>query len=199
MKFLLIAFLALALCLVEGCASLGTVAKTSLSPAYPFRPGMKVAVLPFEVSGAAERSVDESHGDAVGMALMDAGFTVIERSRLKGVTDEHKLGLSGLLSDDEASKLGKMLNADLLLIGTKTVEWVPAKSSGTSFRPLVIMPAANFESRKEGHFADVSLSVRLVDVKTGEVAFTALASRKESTDLGAEIAAAIRLRLGKGK
>lgn len=45
-------------------------------------------------------------------------FNVVERSKLGAIMDELKLELSGLTNSEQASKVGKLLNADIILTGS---------------------------------------------------------------------------------
>ncbi len=77
--------------------------------------------------------------DLVTAALLDRGrFNVLDRRRLKAVLEELKLSKSGLVDDDAAIEVGKLLAADCILLGSV----LERKDSIESFVRLVDIETA---------------------------------------------------------
>ena len=81
----------------------------------------KIAVLDFELKGAGFET--EDMGAIVAewfiTALVKEGrFDVIERSLLNKVLEEQKLGISGIIDEDTATQLGKLLGVKVIISGS---------------------------------------------------------------------------------
>ncbi|MBZ5524311.1 MAG: CsgG/HfaB family protein [Acidobacteriia bacterium] len=57
---------------------------------------------------------------SVNLVADAKGFEVIERTQLKVILQEHKLGTTGLIAPETAKKLGAIAGADALITGTIT-------------------------------------------------------------------------------
>lgn len=79
----------------------------------------RVAVIPFQVIGGhgstSGRIVSER---LMGPLTADGSVEVVERAMLDGVTREQELQSSGLVDAHSVKELGKVLNADALIMGT---------------------------------------------------------------------------------
>lgn len=79
-----------------------------------------LAVLYFENAGSSQ--LDPLKVGLAQMLVSDLrgtpGITVIERSQLQAIMDELKLGHSGVVDPATAAKVGKLLGADTLLLGS---------------------------------------------------------------------------------
>lgn len=77
-----------------------------------------IAVLEFDARGA--RGLDTGMLTlALEAALYHRGyFTVVDRTRVKEILEEHALGLSGVLSDSDQIHLGQFAGARLIVSGT---------------------------------------------------------------------------------
>ena len=80
----------------------------------------KIAVLDFQVQGS--RTDNPDMGKIVAewciTALVQEGrFDVIERRLLEKVLEEQKIGVSGVVDEGSASKLGKVLGAKIIITG----------------------------------------------------------------------------------
>jgi TolB-like protein/TM2 domain-containing membrane protein YozV len=89
--------------------------------ALPGASKKRVAVLPFKENG--EQSVKNALGTLVAAELItrfrrDYDFTVVERSRLDAVLKEMELAQLGLIDEKNAPKLGQLVEADAIVIGT---------------------------------------------------------------------------------
>jgi len=57
---------------------------------------------------------------ALGLALLDTGLTVIDRTHLKTLMQEHRLGASGVIDPVTARKLGQIAGVQALVTGSIT-------------------------------------------------------------------------------
>lgn len=82
--------------------------------------GLGLAVFPFQTDDAlAKKRVDFAVSELFMEEFHKTGkFKLIERSQLDAVLKEQKLGLSGAVDTETAARIGKVLGARLLLIGS---------------------------------------------------------------------------------
>jgi len=81
----------------------------------------KVAVLDFQLHGEGYETQDMGKIVAewlITALVRDGRFEVIERRLLEKILTEQKLGLSGILDETSASKLGQMLGAKVVISGS---------------------------------------------------------------------------------
>ena len=88
------------------------------------------------------------------MELMDAGVNVIDRTLLDKVLDEQKLSLSGLMEKQDYQKIGKLVNADVILWGSLSLVKQIGKRSG-------------------------KIALRLIDVGKGTVVYTSVGEKSD--------------------
>ena len=86
--------------------------------------------------------------------LFDAGINVIDRTLLDKVLSEQKMSLSGLMEKQDYQKIGKLVNADVILWGSISL----VKQIG----------------RRQAE-----ISVRLIDVGTGTVVYTSIGEKSD--------------------
>ncbi len=87
------------------------------------------------------------------------GITVLERQRIDALLVETQFGLSGLVDPEKAIKLGKMLGANLVVMGTIVDlhnETVPFQGYGIKTRNSKVI---------------CQIRLRLVDIETGKIQF----------------------------
>ncbi|WP_200389313.1 FlgO family outer membrane protein [Thiocapsa imhoffii] len=81
------------------------------------QPVTRLVIAPFTIE-------DKVSGLGLGIqenlitALLSKGITVVERSQLEQVLEEQQLGLSGLVNLASAKKLGELLGADTMIVGS---------------------------------------------------------------------------------
>jgi curli biogenesis system outer membrane secretion channel CsgG len=85
-------------------------------------------------------------------------FEVVERSQLESVLEEQKLGLAGILDESTAVEVGKILGAEIMVVGSIT-------DAGYS-QSEVVLEDGSTQITWEG---SVAVSGRFVDVETGRV------------------------------
>jgi len=144
----------LRIALVGLAALFGACAPTVAIKHWP-EPGkhIRVAVLPFKDAAGAPGSGALAGAAFSAYILSIPAYEVVERSALDDVLKEHQLGTSGLIDEAHAVEIGKLLNADSVVLGTIT-EFQERRS-------LIFPPAS------------VALSVRAVNARTGVVEWTA--------------------------
>lgn len=113
----------------------------------------RVAVFPVKDAPGAPGSGERAQEALAAAVHKISVYELVERSMLDDVLKEHQLGTSGLVDESKAVEIGRLLNADSILVARIT-EW-------TERRALILPPAS------------VALSVRLVDAKTGVVEWSA--------------------------
>lgn len=143
--------LAVALCVVlplgiNGCATQSTTTGIVMNaPRHSLPVGMprRVAVI---FSGQAP--IDMQSADQFSSALIGLGFDVVERNHIDQLLKEQELSTGGRLSAETAARLGRLIGAEGIFVGTVTGE-----SSLT--------------------WLDTHLSVNLVNTETGKIVWGA--------------------------
>ncbi|MGV6851635.1 MAG: CsgG/HfaB family protein [bacterium] len=92
-------------------------------------------------------------------------FRLVERSKLQHVLNEQDLGASGRVSSGTAARMGKLVGAQYLVMGTVTSyeENTASTGGGLSFKGISIGG-----KKKDAYIA---VDIRVVDSTTGEVSF----------------------------
>jgi curli biogenesis system outer membrane secretion channel CsgG len=123
-------------------------------------------------SGSGYSHLGSGVADMLATALVKSGkFLVIERQELDRVLSEQKLGESGLVTEQTAPKLGKLLGAELFVIGSVTECGTKESNIGGN----VPMFGGSLKTKK----ARTVVDVRLVNTTTGEII---AAESKEGTE-----------------
>lgn len=137
----------------------------------------KVAVLPITsvASGYSWRSdspLSVAATDLMINALVNSGrFHVFERSKLDAVLQEQDFqNFSGLVDQSTAVQLGKMIGVGVIVTGTITSVSINS-SSGFQIGPVNIKKSST----------KVSMTIRFIDVTSGEIIYAASESGKDST------------------
>ncbi len=135
----------------------------------------RVAVSRFEDrSGGGYSHLGEGISDMLATALVKSGkFIVVERQDLEKILQEQKLGESGLVTEQSAPKVGKLLGVDLLVIGS-------ISEFGTSQREI----GANvplFGGSITQKNARAAIDLRLINTTTGEIIAAEKEEGSEST------------------
>ena len=77
------------------------------------------ALLPFQERGAGARGYGEKVADLLFAALVvRPDFYLVERAELQKLQDEQQLNLSGMVASDQATQIGKLTGAKLLITGS---------------------------------------------------------------------------------
>lgn len=131
---------------------------------YDFSKVTSIVVLPFYQSYKSatdillgpvkSQDVIPESVDVFSMELFNAGINVIDRMLLDKVLSEQKLSLSGLMEKQDYQKIGKLVNADVILWGRVSLVKQIGKRRG-------------------------EISVRLIDVGSGTVVYTCLGEKSD--------------------
>jgi curli biogenesis system outer membrane secretion channel CsgG len=84
-------------------------------------------------------------------------FVLVEREQLAKIMSEQALGQTGAVDEASAPKVGKLLGAEFVLIGSVTQFGVRTQAS------------EGFFSDSKTQFADATVDIKLVSVETGEI------------------------------
>ena len=132
-----------------------------------------IAVLPFiDAPGPQAKGSGAVVVNAITTQLYKCrGIRVIERTRIKALMTERDLQVSHMQDTSVATEIGKMADADAVLVGSLTqYEAQQDYSHGAVYV---------FSGGSTKHMHRVGISVRLVDVKTGQVLFAEDAGGKD--------------------
>jgi curli biogenesis system outer membrane secretion channel CsgG len=134
----------------------------------------RLAVLAFQ-----NNTTSKIYGDNLGEAASDefttqlvksGQFSLIERQQIKAILDEQSLSASGAVDPGTAAKVGKLLGAQLVLVGSITQ--FSLKKTGGGIGPL------RFRAAVEQ--AESKVDARLVNVTTGEILLVAEGAGKKT-------------------
>lgn len=117
--------------------------------------GANVAIVGFDMRNKKDNTplprVSDEFSDALVPSFMDTGFRVIERKKIDLLLREAELQGSGIVDPDGAVRFGKIARVRFVVYGNGLVN--PSGSKGSYFLH--------------------SVSVKMVDVETGETALAA--------------------------
>lgn len=140
----------------------------SVFAAGPDAASFKYAVMPFASRLPPEQM--QRHPDAheilrelVEANLLSSGISLVERSRIDALLTEHSLVQSGLTAD-EGLRIGRLLQADAVLIGT-----VHNFFGGGEFRG---------RSDYTGRYTTVGFTIKAIHVESGRILWTASSDRE---------------------
>ena len=125
------------------------------------------------------RSPGDGMADMLTTTLVKSGkYTVVERQEISQVLDEQKLGQTGLVTEQSAAEMGKLLGVELAVMGAVTE--FGHSTGGTGARIKGIGVGVNKQK------ATVAVDVRFVNTTTGEI-LAAENVRKEKSSGGLRI------------
>ncbi len=88
-----------------------------VSPSREASGDLTVAILDFD-SSAGDPELGKQIGQMLAVTLSgEPGFKLVDRSTLARTLQEHELNLTGLVSPDQATKIGKLIGARILVTG----------------------------------------------------------------------------------
>jgi len=162
-----------------------------MNPNYDTTRIKRIAVLDFETfDGAPESSASMSV--VFEKYLLDAGYQIVERSKVQRVLSEQHLQLTGAVDPTQAISIGKLLGVDALLMGSVTV----FKSSTKEFY-LVDMVSTRQEpviTRKQRDFTlESGKKVKEEEVVTGYRTVREVTQVPQTYTLQAEVASVVRM------
>lgn len=117
--------------------------------------------------------------DMLTTALVKSGkYTIIERQQIASLLQEQQLGQSGMVTEQSAAKIGKLLGVELAVVGSVTEFGYSKKNVGGSLKGFGL----GFKNQK----AVVAVDVRLISTSTGEI-MTAESVRKDESSGGISV------------
>ncbi len=122
------------------------------------------------------RAPGEGMADMLTTALVKSGkYIVVERQEIDQILAEQKLGQAGIVTQESAAQVGKMLGVELAVIGSITEFGYSEKETGGRVKGFGL----GVKTQK----ATVAVDVRLVHTTTGEI-LKAESVRKEEVSSG---------------
>lgn len=119
--------------------------------------------------------------DMITTALVKSGnYRVFERQEIEKIMQEQALGMSGAVTPESAAKAGKMLGAEIAIVGAITEFGYKKQSTGGALKKIGIGAAVSKQS------ATVGIDVRFVNTTSGEI-LKAENIRKEKKNLGGSL------------
>ncbi len=110
------------------------------------------------------QQVGHGMADMLTTALVKSGnYRVFERAEIDKVMQEQALGQSGVVTPESAAKAGKMLGAEIAVVGAVTVFGHKKQSTGGALKRIGVGAAVSKQS------ATVGVDVRIVNISTGEI------------------------------
>lgn len=150
---------------------------TSSQPASGGYTGPKkiIAVSSFSSSAGIDAGAGEGMTAMLSEELMRTGrFMVVERAQLDAIISEQDLGAEGRTNPQTAAKIGEMLGASILVMGTVTqFEQTAASAGGGVGIPIPGVGAVGLGGKKSTGY--VKINLRLVDTTTGQILSTTTA------------------------
>ncbi|MEM8484042.1 MAG: CsgG/HfaB family protein [Bacteroidota bacterium] len=129
----------------------------------------RLAVLTFEdktsqayAYGFMGKDAGDAFSEMLTTALVKSGnYIVIERNELQQLLQEQGLGVSGIVTQESAAQMGKVLGAELVIIGAVSEFGNSKGTTGGSTRRIGV----GIDNSK----ATVAVDVRIVDPSTSEI------------------------------
>jgi len=198
-KQLIIGALLFSAMFLFSCSMTSQIPVNVQKPAAIYLPGVKkIAIADFH---GPERSGSQIATMVQSMLMSTQYFDIMERSELRRVLEEQNLGLSGVVDETTAAKVGKLLGVDALIfgevttykveldergvekvrrkVGTGRYEWVEQKNIFTGKKKKVkreIMKTVLVDQHYRIRRGTVAINFRVVGVETGKL----LAARSDS-------------------
>ncbi|OQX87046.1 hypothetical protein B6D60_04815 [candidate division KSB1 bacterium 4484_87] len=135
----------------------------------------RVAVLDFEnVSGFGTEKFGSAIADMLVSRLARSGrFILIERSSIQQILREQALGQSGVITEESAPQVGKLLGVETLVMGK--IIYAGQQTGGGKIKN----DEDKWKFALKATVGFVTISYRMVSVETGEVIFADNVSEKE--------------------
>ncbi|MBN1647065.1 MAG: hypothetical protein JW874_03435 [Spirochaetales bacterium] len=122
------------------------------------------------------RRLSDSAGEILTTEMLRSGnFILVERDKIEQVMAELELQLSGITESENAAELGAMLNCQYMLVGS-----VSSYGVKTTGQDLIIM-------QKKVQTAECEVDIRVIDVETGGIIFSAYGKGVEETSSGSAL------------
>jgi curli biogenesis system outer membrane secretion channel CsgG len=110
------------------------------------------------------RGPGEGMADMLTTALVKGGrYSVIERDKIASIMQEQQLGQSGMVTEQSAAQVGKLLGVELAVIGNVTEFGYSKKEMGG------LLKSKGFGLGVASQKATIAVDVRFVNTTTGEI------------------------------
>ncbi len=158
----------LLLALLIGCGTTSMLMIVTRPAEVNLKGYNKIAIGDIVDAGGSVSRHSQDIADDITSALFDSGtFEVLDRQNLKSIMSEHKLSLSGIIDENTASELGKIVGAAVLVFGRIQGDKYDEKTS----------KADAWQDKKGGwhqtHYRvgtyDMSVSLKVIDIKTAKI------------------------------
>ena len=128
----------------------------------------RLAVIPFDnPTSWWGRELGASAAGQLTVKLVETGaFTMLERQKVQAIFDEWYLGQSGAVTPDKAAQVGKLLGVEYLVTGQFNSFNINTRRAGIRIGPVQGLQETRAES---------AMSVRVINVTTGEIVAAATA------------------------
>lgn len=137
----------------------------------------RVAVVAFKDKARYGHNVGSGIADMLTTALVESKkFTVVERNELDKVLKEQGLGQSGLVTQQSAAQIGKLLGVELLVTGSVSEFGTKKDKVGGALRQL-----SGFNIGVSSETARCVVDIRLVNTSTGEIITATKAEGEKSS------------------
>ena len=162
--------LMLSLLLIMSCAGTappqdGSNAETFISKNFSRENHDRLIILPIQRYGKGvvkEFEYDYSISDKYSLEFMKLNFTILDRGQLNLMLNEKALDMAGFINQGDFRDLKELFNADMVLVGSSEVEWIPPRTLNFN----------GMESPQRGFYDLKSSSIRIIDTQTSEVLIT---------------------------
>jgi len=133
----------------------------------------RIAVSSFG-DGSGYHGAGTGVSDMLASALVKSGkFVVVERKEIDKVLQEQKMGLSGVITEETAPQVGRMLGVDMIVVGSVSELGTQDRSIGGGIS--VFGAGVNTKT------ARAAVDIRLVNTTTGEIIAAETEEGTEST------------------
>lgn len=179
------AMLAVMVAMVWGCAVCPAVEPATRAAARAERPMLSVAILDFQADTPGNVELGKQIGETLTATLSaENGFTLVDRASMSKTLSEHELNLTGLVSPDQATRIGKLVGAKILVTGKAFAldkqMFVTAKIIGTE---TSLVEGVLVKGRRDGDVADLVMQLsEKIAVRLREVGPTLVAAADDAKD-----------------
>jgi curli biogenesis system outer membrane secretion channel CsgG len=151
--------------------------KTTKSRGFSQPKYQKIAIMDLEGSDRAE---GKALAESLVPVFMQAGFNVIERSGLEKLLQEQQLGMTGVLDSNAINKIGSIAGVQALVLGSYHIKTKNNTVTTRTWRRGLFRRARPGAARSvtTTKSAYDAISVRMVDVATGEILFSAASTEE---------------------
>ncbi len=112
MKKLLLLLITLAGISIIGCSTIDVALSSRVDVQKKMK---KIAVFPFDVKGAGWG--DEFSDSIIHQFFKSGAVEVVERDAIERILKEQRLSMTGLIDDAQVVKIGRLLGADVIILG----------------------------------------------------------------------------------